>query len=460
MPQLTDAAVKKYVALPKKRREIRDTGGTALYLIIQPKPKGTKGWAMRFRRPDGRPAKLTIGSVELSDKEPKDEPEFGGALTLRQARQLSAQIDRERARGTDVVEYYKADKHRKAAAAATSAANTFAAAAREFFVDHRTRRNERPRRWRDDARLVGLSWPRGADPATDEPTILPGSLVVTWRDRAVSEIDGHDIHTIVDGARRHGIPGLPRHNKDVSAARGRKMHAVLSNLFRWLLQSRRVATNPAIGVWHPGAGPSRVRVLSDEEIAAFWKATAKLRQPYGAAARTLLLTGARLNEVMGMRRGELSADGATWTIPGTRTKNHRDHTVPLPPLARDIIAAVPALDADFVFSTGRGPATGWSRAKAELDAAMPAATPNWRLHDLRRTCASGMQKLGIRVEVIERSLNHLSGSFGGVVGIYQRDPMTDEVRAALERWATHIAGLVAGKPANVDTTLERRRRRR
>jgi Arm domain-containing DNA-binding protein len=108
MPQLTDAAVRKYVALPKKRREIRDTGGTALYLIIQPKPKGTKGWAMRFRRPDGRPAKLTIGSVELSGKEPEDKPEFDGALTLRQARQLSAQIDRDRARGVDVVEYYKA----------------------------------------------------------------------------------------------------------------------------------------------------------------------------------------------------------------------------------------------------------------------------------------------------------------------------------------------------------------
>jgi hypothetical protein len=88
---------------------------------------------------------------------------------------------------------------------------------------------------------------------------------------------------------------------------------------------------------------------------------------------------------------------------------------------------------------------------------MPAGIPNWRLHDLRRTCASGMQKLGIRVEVIERSLNHLSGSFGGVAGIYQRDPMTDEVRAAQERWATHVEGLVAGKPTNV-TALRRGRR--
>jgi len=58
-----------------------------------------------------------------------------------------------------------------------------------------------------------------------------------------------------------------------------------------------------------------------------------------------------------------------------------------------------------------------------------------------------MQYLGVRVEVIERALNHVSGSFGGVSGTYQRDPMTDEVRAALERWASHIEGIISGKAA-------------
>lgn len=445
MPKLTTIAVAKYVAAANERREIRDALAPGLYLIIQPKPSGAKSWALRFRRPNGRPAKLTLGHVDLSEGETTDEPTLGGSLTLRQARQLANKIDRDRARGIDVVERHKADKRRTAAAAETRAANTFAAAAREFFVDYRTRHGDRQRRWRGDARLLGFAWPSGCDPATVEPTILPGSLVVTWAERAVAEIDGHDIHSVVDDARKNGIPGLPRRNKGTSAARGRKMHAALSSLFKWLLAHRRITANPASGVWHPGPPPPRERVLSDDEICAFWKATDTLRAPYGAAARLLLLTGARLNEVMGMRRGELSADG-NWTIPGTRTKNHRDHSLPLPQLACDVIASVPQLSADFVFSTGKGPATGWSRAKAELDAAAGLIKP-WRLHDLRRTAASGMQRLGIRVEVIERALNHLSGSYGGVAGIYQRDPMTDEVRGALKRWAAHIEGLVADKPA-------------
>jgi integrase len=86
--------------------------------------------------------------------------------------------------------------------------------------------------------------------------------------------------------------------------------------------------------------------------------------------------------------------------------------------------------------------------KDRLDALMGDA-PDWRIHDLRRTCASGMQRLGIRIEVIERCLNHVSGVFAGVAGIYQRDPMTDETRAALNRWANHVEGLVSERAATV-----------
>ena len=381
MPKLTTAAVAKYVAAANARREIRDALSPGLYLIIQPKPKGTKSWAMRFRRPNGQPAKLTLGRVGLSDGETTDEPTLGGALTLRQARQLANKIDRERARGVDVIEHYKAAKHR-AAAAVTAAANAFAKAAIEFFADHKTRHGDRPRRWRGDARLLGLDWPPGADPAAVAPTIIPGSLVITWADRPVTEIDGHDIHAVVDDARKRGIPGLKRRNMEVSAARGRKMHSCLSNLFRWLLQHRRITTNPAVGVWHPGPPPSRERVLSEAELKSFWRAAGELRAPYGAVFKMWLLTGARLNEVAGMRRSELSEDGATWTIPGTRTKNHRTHLLPLPRLARQLIEADAA---DLVFANGNGLLLrSWARAKAELDAAMGGAVMPWRLPDLRR----------------------------------------------------------------------------
>jgi integrase len=145
----------------------------------------------------------------------------------------------------------------------------------------------------------------------------------------------------------------------------------------------------------------------------------------------------------------LCADGI-WTIPGTRTKNHRQHVVPLPPMVQEIIATTPRVEGSYVFTTtGTSPISGWSKCKRELDEQMGAGVPPWRLHDLRRTCASGMQRLGVRTEVIERALNHVSGSYGGVAGIYQRDPMHEETRAALLRWSQHVQGLVSGKPSKV-----------
>lgn len=125
-------------------------------------------------------------------------------------------------------------------------------------------------------------------------------------------------------------------------------------------------------------------------------------------------------------------------------QNHLAHPLPLAPLPRSIIAAQPVIDgSDFVFtSDGCRPLTSFSRNKAELDARMPGV-PAFTLHDLRRTAASGMMRLGIRTEVIERALNHRSGSFRGIIGVYQTDPLTTEVCNALERWSQHIEGLLS-----------------
>jgi integrase len=203
-------------------------------------------------------------------------------------------------------------------------------------------------------------------------------------------------------------------------------------------------------VWRPGAPPARERTLTDAEIVAFWRACNTIGSPFGPLFQIMLLTGVRLREAANMVCSELSADGV-WTIPGSRTKNHRPLSLALPPLAQQIIAGVPNIaGAAYLFTTnGRTPVSGFSKAKRQLDAAITKtagdAVPAYRLHDLRRTAASGMQRLGIRSEVIERTLNHVSGSFRGVTGIYQRDPLTDDVRDALARWATHLAGLVAAQ---------------
>jgi integrase len=187
--------------------------------------------------------------------------------------------------------------------------------------------------------------------------------------------------------------------------------------------------------------------LTDAEIVKFWSAVDAERKEFSGLLKLLLLTGCRLNEVAGMRRAELSDDGATWSIPGERTKNKRPHIVPLAPLAREILATM-AGDGELVFTTtGRSPVSGWSRIKTSLDGAM--AIPPWRLHDLRRTAATGMAEIGIAPHIVEAALNHISGAKAGVAGTYNRAAYAPEKRAALERWASHVQGLVCGQPANI-----------
>jgi integrase len=453
--KLTSAAVEKYKP-SKARREIADTT-TGLHLVVQ--VSGTKSWALRFRRPDGRPAKLTLGSVVTGEGETTDAPILGGPLTLMQARELANQLHRQRARGVDVVAQYAAERSRMKVATAEASANTFGAAAIEFFRFHKTKWGTRPRRWRDDARLLGLRWAPDADlEAVDdagkfkhEPEITKGSIVDQWRDRPINEIDGHDVIGVVDLASRHGIPGLDRANNGTSAARGRKMHAALSTVFRFLQSRRRIAVNPASGIWRPGPPQARDRKLSDAEIAIFWKATEELQPPYGAMFRFLLLSGCRRDEVARIRRDEI-ADGVL-TLPAERTKNHLAHQVPLTPLMIEQLDSLPIIEGrDMIFAVGRrgGTPGDFSRAKLVLDAAMAKLAkaegrtiPPWRTHDLRRSFASGLQGLGVRHEIVERCINHISGAFGGVAGTYQRAELLPERRDALERWSDHISGLIS-----------------
>lgn len=398
---------------------------------------------------------MTLGTVDLSD-EPSDAPVIGGALTLGQARELAAKLDRERKRGIDVIEEQKARRSRQATTAAEQRTNSFTVVAREFFVDHKTKKwQQRPRHWRADARLLGLNYPPDCDPAHTEPQVIPGSLASTWADKPVTDIDGHDIHTVIDEARKLGLPGLPRRNNGISEARGRKMHAALSNLFRWAQQQRKVTVNPTIGVWHPGAPPARERALTEAELKLCWRASEQIGPPYGPLFQLLALTGQRLKEVTGMTRAELSEDGTLWTIPGSRTKNHRTHLVPLPPLCRAIIERMASVESPsgLVFTISGKLLTGFSRAKSELDRIMATLggrdVAGWRLHDLRRTCATGIGELGILPHIVEASLNHISGAKAGVAGIYNVAEYAAEKKAALERWAAHVEGLVSGTPTNV-----------
>jgi integrase len=159
-----------------------------------------------------------------------------------------------------------------------------------------------------------------------------------------------------------------------------------------------------------------------------------------------------------MTRREIDIDAQIWIIPGARTKNGEPHEISLSDKSLEVIETIPHIGnrPDFLFSkNGRTFVSGFSRAKARLDAAMIMDADGveiepWRLHDLRRTVASGMARLGISLPVIEKCLNHTSGTFGGIVGVYQRHSFADEKRKAFKTWGSHIASLTGdAAPGNV-----------
>jgi integrase len=442
MEALTDASVRKHKPTDK-RREIRDAHAPGLYLVIQ--PSGVKSWAVRFRRPDGRPGKLTLGPVDLdkSKEEAAGEPVVGAPLRLSAARQLAVQVARQRRTGADPI----AERRRKKA----ESGSTFGAVARDFIREHRTKRGALPRGWRRAARVLGLDYPLYSDPTKAEPTEMAGGLAQRWAAKPIDAITSHDVHALVDEARRKGLPGVaPTRNLDTSESRGRLVFSVVSMMFRWAVRRRRVAASPCAGVWAPGPGAPRERVLSAGEVRDLWRACGEIGYPYGPAVKLLLLTGCRLAEIGELRWEEVDDSGAELHLPGNRVKNHRPHTVFLAPAARAILADVPRIEGcPFVFSsTGRKPLNGWSNAKDRLEQAMKPRSP-WRVHDLRRTAVTGMVELGVPPHVVELMVNHVGGARGGVAGVYNRSEMRAERRAAADRWAAHVAGIVSGSADNV-----------
>jgi integrase len=297
-----------------------------------------------------------------------------------------------------------------------------------------------------------------------------GGLVSRWAERPISSIDADDIWAAIDEARQRGIPGAERRNPKPSEARARSIASGLSGMFRWCRERRIIKVSPCADLDRPHAPKPRHRTLSDDEIRWFWKACASVNEPFGAIFKLLLLTGARLNEVAGMNRDEIDADSRMWRLPGSRTKNGKPHIVALSPLARDLIGKVKSPQGKLIFSTtGVSPVSGWNRAKRRLDALMLAAARDeggkavtiapWVLHDLRRSCVTGMAELGIRPDVTELVVNHVSGARAGIAGIYNRSELLPERRAALERWSAHLENLTSGRLGNVvDLTPSRTRR--
>ena len=404
--KLTALKVEQARANPRKRIEIPDAGKPGLYLVIQPSKK--KSWAVRYRF-KGQAKKLTLD----------------GFPSLATARKLAQEALDAVAEGSDPAAEKRAKKY------ADTSSDLFSAVAADF-VERHAKRNTRA----SSVRLTE-QW-------------LNKDVLPRWGHKRVQDITKRDVLDLLDAVIDRG-GGLSAN----------RVLAVVRKLFNWAVQRGIISVSPAAGVKGPLTETSRDRILSDDEIRWLWLACEKVGYPFGSMAQLLLLTGQRRNEIAGMTWGEIDLDKKLWTLPGGRTKNDEAHEVPLSEAALGVIASLPRIKSDkgYLFTTnGNTHVSGYSRAKAVIDKAMldiareergDIEIPRWTFHDLRRSCVSGMARLGISLPVIEKTVNHSSGSFSGVVAVYQRHSFADEKRNALEAWGKFVVSLVEGRAANV-----------
>jgi integrase len=226
-------------------------------------------------------------------------------------------------------------------------------------------------------------------------------------------------------------------------AEARYTYATASVFFRWALGRHLIEHNPLAGLKAPKTSPSRERVLTDDELGIVFAAAVSSDTTIARIIQLLILTGQRRGEITGLRWSDIDEDERTITWPGELVKNGRQHTIPYGPMAAGIFRAVPRTG-ELVFpARGRidRPFSGWS--KTGLAFVQSCDIEPWTLYDLRRTFASGMQKLGVRIEITEKLLNHVSGSFAGIVSVYQRHSYLSEMRDALQSWESHVQALRA-----------------
>ena len=398
------------------RQEIPDGALPGLYLVVQ--PSGARSWAVRYRHA-GKPRKATLGAFP--------------ALTLADARDAARAALRAAAEGADPAGEKVAKRKAERETPADPDRDLVRGVVADFLARHVSQNRS----------------------AAETRRIFTKEVLPIWGARRLDTITRRDVIELLDGIADRGSPIMA--NRTLAAVR---------KLFNWSVSRDVLQTSPASGVKPPAAERSRERILTDGELRLFWTATAKMGPPFGPMFRVLLLTAQRRDEVGELREAEISGD--LWTIPAARAKNGRPHQVPLsaPALAALELHPRVASAEGWIFTTnGETPPSGYSRAKTRLDALMlteakrlaegqgadPEAVqiPHWTLHDLRRTAASGMARCGVNMPVIERVLNHVSGSFGGVAGVYNRHGYEAEVRRALEAWGAFVLTLVEAQSGNV-----------
>jgi integrase len=255
-----------------------------------------------------------------------------------------------------------------------------------------------------------------------------------WRDRKIATITRADVRDLLEGVEGDVLPG--------------RVLAIVKTVFRYALSRDWVGSSPVEGISKPNTDTARDRVLSMEEVSAIWVATGLLGFPFGHYLQTLALSAQRRTEVAAMRWTDVDLDAATWIIPAKETKSQRTHLVPLSAPVVELLKDLPRLG-EYVFThDGETHVSGYAKAKSRLDsfiAATDVKVAPWRLHDLRRTAATHMVRLGISEEVVGRVLNH--SPKGVTAKVYALHTYAPEKRSALDRWAAELMRAVEGRPA-------------
>ena len=246
-----------------------------------------------------------------------------------------------------------------------------------------------------------------------------------WGSRSVHEISKRDVIDVVSAIEQRGAP--------VAANKALKS---IKTFLRWCVGRAVLDRSPADGVPLPAKEVTRDRVLNDDELARVIVAARQIGGPYGGIVELLALTGQRREEVARCTWDEIDMGRRTWKLPSVRTKNAKAHEVYLSDQAIAVLRQVDKLGALVFSQSGSVPFQAFSVAKRELD--QLSGIVEWRLHDLRRTCVSGMARLGVAPHVADKVLNHQGGTISGVAAVYQRHDFLAERKRALEMWGAHV----------------------
>jgi|TARA_B100001964_G_C14225518_1_gene597409 integrase len=376
--------------------------------------KGAKSWVIMYRTLDAAKGKIQQKRLKIGSYP---------AMSLAEARKAARDTLLDVSKGTDPA------KVKQAARAELLGAITFGDALNQF-IDKYAKRETRG--WKETSRVF-------------DKYVKPD--LGDYRLDAVTTLQIRD---------------LVEAKAETAPYMANRMLAYLRKFFNWASERDMVDASPVSAIKPPGKENARDRILNDGEIRLAWNAFDKMGWPFGHAFTLLLITGQRRDEVTKMRWKDIDEKECLWTLPREATKADRLHEVPLSDLAVEILQSVPRTSNEFVFSTnGKTPISGFSKAKAKADKTAAflqlqadgqdrptekqiaeSMLPDWRLHDLRRTVASYMARLGTAPHVIEKVLNHSSGAISGVAAVYNRYAYTEEKRAALDTWSRALEAIV------------------